>query len=208
MYKLLLCLRYLRTRYLAMVCIVSVMLGVATLIVVNSVMSGFSTKLRERLHGLLSDVVLEGPDYYGFDDPEGKMALVRSDPFLARQVEAMTPTLEIFAMLQYDFNGRPFARQVRLIGIDPVGRAKVGGFAEHLTLGHDRPSFDLSDEAKRRQHDLHRPRGLFLLDPVPPIPAPGEKPTPDPPPSKEFVPEGLIVGHAIAHWRGKDEHGV
>ena len=59
MYKLLLCWRYLRTRYLALVCIVSVMLGVATLIVVNSVMGGFSTKLRERLHGLLSDVVIE-----------------------------------------------------------------------------------------------------------------------------------------------------
>jgi lipoprotein-releasing system permease protein len=42
-YKLLLCVRYLRTRYLAFVCIVSVMLGVATLIVVNAVMSGFST---------------------------------------------------------------------------------------------------------------------------------------------------------------------
>ena len=68
MFKLLLCLRYLRTRYLAMVCIVSVMLGVATLIVVNSVMSGFSTKLRQRLHGLLSDVILDGLDYYGFDD--------------------------------------------------------------------------------------------------------------------------------------------
>ena len=39
MYKLLLCWRYLRTRYLAFVCIVSVMLGVATLIVVNSVMA-------------------------------------------------------------------------------------------------------------------------------------------------------------------------
>ena len=51
MYKLLLCCRYLRTRYLALVCIVSVMLGVATLIVVNSVMAGFSTKLKERLHG-------------------------------------------------------------------------------------------------------------------------------------------------------------
>ena len=51
MYKLLLCTRYLRTRYLAFVCIVSVMLGVATLIVVNSVMSGFGNKLRDRLHG-------------------------------------------------------------------------------------------------------------------------------------------------------------
>src|SRR5215471_2476539 len=99
MYKLLLCLRYLRTRYLAMVCIVSVMLGVATLIVVNSVMSGFSTKLRERLHGLLSDVIVEGWDYNGFEDAEGKMAAIRADPFLNKHVVAMTPTLEIFAML-------------------------------------------------------------------------------------------------------------
>ena len=49
MYKLLLCWRYLLTRYLALVCIISVMLGVCTLIVVNSVMNGFSTKLQERL---------------------------------------------------------------------------------------------------------------------------------------------------------------
>ena len=52
MYKFLLCWRYLRTRYLALACIISVMLGVATLIVVNSVMTGFSTKLRDRLHGV------------------------------------------------------------------------------------------------------------------------------------------------------------
>ena len=45
MYKLLLCWRYLRTRFLAIICIASVMLGVATLIVVNGVMGGFSTKL-------------------------------------------------------------------------------------------------------------------------------------------------------------------
>ena len=74
MYKLLLCWRYLLTRYLALVCIISVMLGVATLIVVNSVMTGFSTKLRERLHGLLSDIVIEAGDYDGFANPEGKMA--------------------------------------------------------------------------------------------------------------------------------------
>src|ERR1700676_172741 len=98
MYKLLLCWRYLRTRYLAMVCIVSVMLGVATLIVVNSVMGGFSTKLRERLHALLSDVMIEAPDYNGMGDPEGKMALIRSDRFLDERILAMAPTLEIFAM--------------------------------------------------------------------------------------------------------------
>ena len=42
MYKYLLCWRYLRTRYIALASVVSVMLGVATMIVVNSVMAGFS----------------------------------------------------------------------------------------------------------------------------------------------------------------------
>src|SRR3954463_13543806 len=98
-YKLLLCCRYLRTRYLAMVCIVSVMLGVATLIVVNSVMGGFSTKLKERLHGLLSDVVIEMPNAGTFDDAEGKMEQIRRDPFLGPRGEAMAAVHETFAML-------------------------------------------------------------------------------------------------------------
>src|SRR4051812_41034692 len=123
MYKLVLCWRYLRTRYLALVCIVSVMLGVATLIVVNSVMGGFSTKLRQRLHGLLSDVIVEAHDYNGFSNADGKMALIRSDPFLAERIEAMAPTLEIFAMLQFTFRDMPIARPIRLIGIDPESRA-------------------------------------------------------------------------------------
>ena len=42
MYKLMLAWRYLRTRYIALASIVSVTLGVATLVVVNSVMSGFT----------------------------------------------------------------------------------------------------------------------------------------------------------------------
>src|SRR5437773_7422583 len=100
-----------------MVCIVSVMLGVATLIVVNSVMSGFSTKLRERLHGLLSDVVVESFGMEGFDNPEGKMAMIRNDPFLGPRIEAMSATMEVFAMLQYQMdNGRVITRPVKVIG--------------------------------------------------------------------------------------------
>src|SRR5262249_42275550 len=104
---MLLCWRYLRTRYLAMVCIVSVMLGVATLIVVNSVMNGFSTKLRDRLHGLLSDVVLEAYDADGFYDPEEKMQRIRNDPFLNDRIESMTATMEIFAILQHTYKDSP-----------------------------------------------------------------------------------------------------
>src|ERR1700751_2137594 len=101
MYKLLLCWRYLKTRYLAFACIISVTLGVATLIVVNSVMSGFSTKLRERLHGLFSEIVLEANSLEGFSDAEGKMEKIRKHPFLGPRIAAMASTMEVFAMLQY-----------------------------------------------------------------------------------------------------------
>src|SRR5258708_40064559 len=103
MYKLLLCWRYLRTRYLALACIISVMLGVGTLIVVNSVMSGFSTKLRDRLHGLLSDVLIEAQSQDGFVGPDEKMERIRKDPFLGPRIAAMTPTMEVFAMIQFSW---------------------------------------------------------------------------------------------------------
>src|SRR5262249_5522244 len=77
MYKLLLCWRYLLTRYLALACIISVMLGVATLIVVNSVMGGFSSKLRERLHNTISDLVIEAPSMEGFGNYRGMMERIR-----------------------------------------------------------------------------------------------------------------------------------
>jgi lipoprotein-releasing system permease protein len=67
MYKLLLCVRYLRTKYIALACIISVMLGVATMIVVNSVMAGFTTEMRDRLHNFIADI--EIPGMISFRDP-------------------------------------------------------------------------------------------------------------------------------------------
>ena len=68
MYKLLLCWRYLRTRYIALASIISVTLGVATMIVVNSVMEGFTSEMHNRLHGILSDVVFESHSLDGMPD--------------------------------------------------------------------------------------------------------------------------------------------
>ncbi len=205
MYKLLLCWKYLRTRYLAMVCIVSVMLGVATLIVVNSVMGGFSTKLKERLHGLLSDVVLEAYDYDGFTDAPSKMAQIRNDPFLSNEVEAMTATLEIFAMLQFNFREVPFTRPVRIIGIEPEGRKAVGGFAEHLVnpKNHEKPTFNLDENARERFIIRRASRGIDFPGPRE-APNLNEPPPPDPPPSKPHEPQGVILGYAIAHYRDRN----
>jgi lipoprotein-releasing system permease protein len=199
MYKLLLCWRYLLTRYLALVCIVSVLLGVATLIVVNSVMAGFSSKLRDRLHGALSDVVVQSWDYTGFDDPEGKMDRIRADPVLKDHIKAMTPTVEIFAMLQFKVNGTPIVRAVRLIGIDPEGRAGVGGFAENLgPANQQHPSFDLSPEDLNHYRERHPERNA----PPRPVVAADRLPPPEAQPSRfGDVPMGAFVGYAIAHVR-------
>src|SRR5205085_381627 len=138
MYKLLLCWRYLLTRYLALACIISVMLGVATLIVVNSVMSGFSTKLRDRLHGILADVLMEAQTFNGFANPHAKMERIWNSP-IGDKIEAMTPVMEVFAMLQFRIPRRDFmdaeemmTRPVKLFGIEPEGWKRVGGFANYL----------------------------------------------------------------------------
>jgi len=203
MYKVLLCWRYLLTRYLALACIVSVMLGVATLIVVNSVMSGFSTKLRDRLHGLLSDVLIEYPSYEGFANPEAKIARIREDPFLNDRIEAMTSTLEIFAMIQFRIpNGEIALRPVHLIGVDPEERKKIGGFAEFLQDEEDRlhPSFELRGESMKRY--LFNNPAMIVVNPIVHLNQ-NEPPPPDPPPEEEKIPQGIIVGNAIASMRKK-----
>src|SRR5947209_8298783 len=147
MYKILLCWRYLRTRFLAVVCVVSVMLGVATLIVVNSVMSGFSMKLKDRLHGLISDVVIETPNFNGFPLPAEEMLRMIERSPAGPHIAAMAPTVEVFAMLYYrdPDTGQSVTRAIHLAGVDPKRRAAIGGFAEHLTdpARRENPSFDL-----------------------------------------------------------------
>lgn len=208
MYKLLLCWRYLRTRFLAIICIVSVMLGVATLIVVNSVMSGFSNKLKDRLHGILSDVVIESPSYSGFPiQPDRLMEYIRESP-VGEHIEAMTPTVELFAILQFPMpNGELATRPVRLIGVDPEGRAALGGFAEHLTLpeNRERPSFEIPKDIQerlrlRREMQRQHEQAQMALEPL----EPGAIPPPDPPPSSEPKDQGIIIGYAIASFRQSD----
>ena len=67
--ELLLASRYLRTRFIALASIVSVMLGVATMIVVNSVMAGFTHEMQDRIHGILADIVIETVGEATFEVP-------------------------------------------------------------------------------------------------------------------------------------------
>src|SRR5262245_13851937 len=122
MYKLLLCSRYLRTRYIALASIISVMLGVATMIAVNSVMAGFSTEMRERIHGILADMVLESISMDGSPDPQQQMR--RIEEAAGEYIAAMSPTVEVYGMLSFYYAGQYITRPVTLIGIDPESKAK------------------------------------------------------------------------------------
>lgn len=130
MYKFLLANRYLRTRFIALASIISVTLGVATMIVVNSVMSGFSSQMKDRIHAILSDVMIETTSTDGTDDPRQLMAEV--DRLVGGYVEAMTPTVEIYGMVSFDWAGQTVYRPVTIVGIVPQGKNQVSPFAGYM----------------------------------------------------------------------------
>src|SRR3954463_8470538 len=96
-YKYLLCWRYLRTRYIALASVISVMLGVATMIVVNAVMAGFAEKMRDRLHGVLADVVVESYSLNGFQNPDEVMTIIRQ--VAPDEVVSMAPIVETYGLM-------------------------------------------------------------------------------------------------------------
>ncbi len=148
MYKYLLCWRYLRTRYIALASVISVMLGVATMIVVNSVMAGFSDKMRDRLHGVLADLVVESASMDGFDKFDEVIA--RLSEAGGDDIYAMAPTMETPGILKYRAASGP--RTVEIIGVRPTERAKTGDFAEFLFDDKGEkvpPSFEVPERLKQ-----------------------------------------------------------
>ena len=202
MYKYLLCWRYLRTRWIALASVVSVMLGVATMIVVNSVMAGFSAKMRDRLHGVLADVIVESRDYDGFRNSDEVMARIKDAA--GDQVEAMAPTMETFALMKWSFHGQPITRQVQLIGIKPLQRAETGDFADFLEDEKGRkipPSFEISERIKLNNAQGFG-QGQMLEDEKDPIVRESLKQLLD----QQATDTGAILGYAMAHAhiQGKD----
>ena len=132
MYKLLLCLRYLRTRYIALASIVSVMLGVATMIVVNSVMAGFSMEMRDRIHGFLADVIIESRDMNGIVDSQAQIQKVREA--VGDDIVAVAATVEVPGMINYEdpITGKTFTHPVQILAIDPATKASVGPLKDNL----------------------------------------------------------------------------
>jgi len=148
-YKYLLCWRYLRTRYIALASVGSVMLGVATMIVVNSVMAGFADKMRDRLHGVLADVVVESYSLNGFYNSAEVIQRVRD--VAGDDIIAMAPTMETPGILHFRVGSEVITKPVQIIGVKPAERAETGDFAEFLFDDHGNqipPSFDVPEHLR------------------------------------------------------------
>ena len=148
MYKYLLCLRYLRTRDIALASIISVTLGVATMIVVNSVMEGFTSEMQNRIHGILADVVVRGADA----SKECPTSSCRRNTFAQRggrrypgDVAGCRRAGRALFRAQ-----RPVAitRQVDLIGIDEETQSSVSDFGKYLQhpANREKMSFQLRED--------------------------------------------------------------
>ncbi len=146
MYKLLLCWRYLRTRYIALASVISVTLGVATMIVVNSVMEGFTHEMQDRIHGILSDVVFESHSLEGFHDPEAHMERIRE--VAGEYIAGMTPTVVVPALLAFQVQGQLIFRQVSFIGVEEKTHSQVSDFSHYLQHPENRKqlSFALRED--------------------------------------------------------------
>lgn len=161
MYKLLLCWRYLRTRWIALASIISVTLGVATMIVVNSVMQGFTTEMQDRMHGIISDVVFQSRNFHGMPDAERHMDAIRG--VVGEAIEGMSPLVKVPGMLSFQYGGQSYYNQVELVGIDAETQSNVSDFGTYLQHPANRASmsFKLHEggyDARNHESGAESPR--------------------------------------------------
>lgn len=139
-------LRYLRSHKIIYFSIAGVAMGIMVMIVVTSVMGGFSRDIRARIRGMQSDLVLVQADPTVFlDYDENLLGELRRIP----GVRGVAPRIEWEAWLQH----KGSYRTVRIVGIDPdqeKGLSKLDTYFAAPDF-EAKTHFDFKDEATRRE---------------------------------------------------------
>src|SRR3954468_24990570 len=92
MYKLFICLRYLRARTISYIAIGALGLGVATLIIVTSVMGGFQREFHKKIRGTLADVSVDSRSFFGIGRPDLTAGTQdRNGEGLAKEIRTSSP---------------------------------------------------------------------------------------------------------------------
>jgi lipoprotein-releasing system permease protein len=101
--------------------------------------------MQTRIHGILSDLVFESHSLSGFQDPKWHMDEITRAA--GGDIEGMTPTVAVPAMLSFQVRGQWLTRQVMFIGIDEATHSLVSDFGSYLQHPQNRRqlSFNLRD---------------------------------------------------------------
>jgi lipoprotein-releasing system permease protein len=152
--------RHLRSRrrhaFVSLITVISVlgiMLGVAALITVIAVMSGFSSYMQERILGTTSHILVTGTG--GLTDVDGVLEKVRRNG----EVVAAAPYVMGQSLLKTDGD----VTGVVVRGIDPELEGSVTDLSRNMVQG---AMIDLDDSGIIIGAEMSRQRGLRLGDPV------------------------------------------
>jgi lipoprotein-releasing system permease protein len=135
-FEIFLALRYLRPKrtfvsVITLISVIGVMLGVAVLIIVISVMTGFDQQLREKILGFSAHVTIKRHDE-ALPDYDALAQVVRSN----KSVKAVAPfILGPVILKSQPANGKPLIAAPLLRGIDPALEKNVSSLTTSLISG-------------------------------------------------------------------------
>jgi len=143
MYKLFMALRYLRAHRIIYFSIAGVAIGIMVMIVVTSVMGGFSRDIQKRIRGVQSHILVRGLSYQDtFANHDELAKRIRGVP----RVTGCAPRLEYLAWLTLsgvgDRTGGQAGRfpDVQVLGIDPEQEQGTGELEASRVSSRSTPS--------------------------------------------------------------------
>src|SRR5690606_23625625 len=90
-------------------------------------------EMRDRLHNMLADIVITSTSMHGVPDYERHMEIIRQ--IGGDKIEAMSPTVEVYGMMTFQFGSHQITRPITLSGIDPESKFLVSPLRDSLE-GH------------------------------------------------------------------------
>ncbi len=128
MYKLFLCLRYLRKRRIAFFAVGAVCLCVAMVLIVVSVMGGFLQMVKDRSRGMLGDLVMENGALQGFPFYQEFIDQIKTE--MPDAIVEATPVIVSYGVLR--FPSDQITKAVQIVGIRLDETYRVNEFRNGL----------------------------------------------------------------------------
>jgi len=130
MYKLFLCLRYLRRRRIAFFAVAAVCLCTAMVLIVVSVMGGFLKMVEDRSRGMLGDLVMENRTLQGFPFYQEFIDQMKSSPELSGRIQEATPVIITYGVIRFPMN--QITKPAQILGIRLDETYRVNDFKKGL----------------------------------------------------------------------------